>query len=288
MSAVKVREVVAQPVEATVGADRDVQGCGRGAVQARAEGLTDPLERAAQRGEGVSGMEQRIPCRAQDRSAFSGTPAELARQQVRGARRRPRHPALRLVAGGDLGLELHGGGQQVGAAHAVEHAVVALGDDGEAALLQTFHDPDLPERPVAVEGEGHDVTGQPLEQPFVSRMGQAQVADVVVQVEARVVHPVGGAGERHPGDALPVAWVEHRLREAAEVLDVHPSARAAEAPRAEDRHGADVHRRVPVFDLEEAGIQGRETFAVGVRHGGFLAPPEGAPVAGALQPLAWE
>jgi hypothetical protein len=63
--------------------------------------------------------------------------------------------ALRRLA---LGVEQHGG--DVDARDAVDHGVVGLADDREAAALQALHQPELPERLRAVELLGEDARRQ--------------------------------------------------------------------------------------------------------------------------------
>ena len=107
------------------------------------------------------------------------------------------------------------------------------------------------------------MTGEALQQALVARRGQARVAQVVVEVEVRVVHPHGVAGQRHARDALAVARHQQRLDERLEAFDVDAALGPAERAGVEDRHRADVHHRPVVFDLEEDGVDGGEALVVG-------------------------
>src|SRR5437773_56341 len=50
-----------------------------------------------------------------------------------------------------VGIGEHDAGQHLGRGDAVGHAVVDLGDETDVAILEPFDDPQLPQRPAAIE-----------------------------------------------------------------------------------------------------------------------------------------
>ena len=102
---------------------------------------------------------------------------------------------------------------------------MGLGDDGEAIAAQALDEPELPERPVAVEPLREDAAGERLERLLVGGLGQRGVADVVVGVEVRVVDPHGPAlVEGNEGEPLAIARDE--VQPALHVVGEFAAARA--------------------------------------------------------------
>ena len=90
--------------------------------------------------------------------------------------------------------------------NAVDESVVGLGQQGEAVAGQPLDQPDLPQRPRAVERLGEDAAGKPLELLVAARAGQRRVAHVEADVEVRIVDPDGAPlVERHERQPLAVA-----------------------------------------------------------------------------------
>ena len=81
----------------------------------------------------------------------------------------------------------------VDAGDAVDHAVMQLGDDGEAVAGQSFDVPELPERLPAVEWLRHDPPGQALELARSPRRRQRGSGAVVVEIRSdpSSTHTVG-------------------------------------------------------------------------------------------------
>ena len=78
--------------------------------------------------------------------------------------------------------------------------------DDQGCLLQTVDDVDLPQRPAAVhwppDNPAH-LIGQLIRE---ARAGEVELADVELEVEIGVEHPVGTVeSERHSDDAAPSA-----------------------------------------------------------------------------------
>ena len=147
------------------------------------------------------------PLRGAERPGREGNELELVPHQVGDgiaeAVKRPRDgPGPPIVRLGRVGV----GGrveQQRGELHrrdAVHHAVVGLADNGQAAVLQAVRDPQLPQRPAALERLGHHGVDR------VSEPSGGRSPDVPRQVEVGVVHPLRGVqAEWHGRKLLPVA-----------------------------------------------------------------------------------
>ncbi|MDJ0848243.1 MAG: hypothetical protein QNK04_07705 [Myxococcota bacterium] len=98
----------------------------------------------------------------------------LVAPEIEAARRPPRNEGRRLGQLGDLGREREQDVGEVDARGAVDRAVVDLGDEREAlAVVETLDHPGLPERPLAVEGLGHDPRRELLELLGRARRGRA-------------------------------------------------------------------------------------------------------------------
>ena len=86
---------------------------------------------------------------------------------------------------------VHDDRQEVRTGHAVDQRVVRLGQHGPASVLESLDDPDLPERLRAVQLLCHDAPDQLAQLALAPRGGERGVAQVVLDVEVRVVHPHG-------------------------------------------------------------------------------------------------
>ncbi len=115
--------------------------------------------------------------------------------------------------------------------------MVGLEDEREAIVLESLDQPALPQRLGAIELLGDDPARE-LEQLLLgARGGQRRVADVVLEIELRIVGPQWAARvERRRAQPLPVARDE--VQSPANVIEV-----VARTPAAalEDEHRADVH-----------------------------------------------
>ena len=220
-------------------------------------GRTRPAE-----GEQAAGdLEQRSPPSG---AAPGSAPAPPAPARRATARRSPARPATSWSAGGlglrrplrrlrahGVGAQVHDHRQQVGARDAVDQRVVRLGQHGPAPVLEALDHPDLPERLGAVELLGHHPADQLAELALAARGGQRGVAQVVLDVEVRVVDP-----DRTPqleGDEADLLAV---ARDQVE-LGVHHGDDVAEGRRRtlEDGHRGDVHVGHVVLDVEERRVQ---------------------------------
>ena len=102
--------------------------------------------------------------------------------------------------------------EQVGAGDAVDHAVVHLRDQRPVAVLETLDHPHLPQRLGAVELLRHHPADEVAQLLLAARRRQRGVAQVVAEVEVRVVDPHRPAElERHEAHLLAVARHERQL-----------------------------------------------------------------------------
>lgn len=85
------------------------------------------------------------------------------------------------------GVEQHA--VQIGGGHAVDHAVVHLGDQRPAVLVDAFDEPVLPQGIIAVQPLRHYSRHQPAEFLLAAGRGQGRLPDVIAEVEVRVVNP---------------------------------------------------------------------------------------------------
>ena len=93
---------------------------------------------------------------------------------------------------------------EVLARHSIDHAVMDLADDGEAAPFHAFDDPRFPEWFRLVEGLRHDARGQSLQLFVASRARQAGVADVIIEIELIVINPDRVSDDGSPREFLSI------------------------------------------------------------------------------------
>ena len=189
---------------------------------------------------------------ARDRRAFE----QRLREQLRAAGKRARKPALTAVGGGcRLARGVEQNRQDVDARDAVHECVVGLREHGEAVVLETLDQPDLPERLVAVELLGEHPAGEILELVLGPGGGEGGRAHVVAQVQMGIVDPARPAlAERHEGEPLAVA--RHEPETALEGLEqlVVGGRRPLE-----DHHRRHVHVRGGVLEVQEGSVEPGQT-----------------------------
>ena len=130
---------------------------------------------------------------------------------------------------------------------AVDHAVVDLREQGPAVLLEPLDHPDLPERLRAIQVLGEDPGGGRAQLCLGAGRRNSAVAQVVVDVEVRVVDPDRLAhAEGHEADLLAIArgQIQLALHHRSELLERRRRS-------LEDADAADVHRGHVVLDVEE-------------------------------------
>ena len=161
---------------------------------------------------------------------------------------------LGVLGARGVGTQVHEHGEQVRPRDAVDQCVVRLGQHGPAPVLEPLDHPDLPERLRAVELLRHHAPDELAQLALAPRGGQRGVAQVVLDVEVRVVHP-----DRPPelegddADLLAVA------RDEVELGVDHGHDVGVRRRRAlEDGHRGDVHVGHVVLDVEERRVQGAQ------------------------------
>ena len=114
----------------------------------------------------------------------------------------PPGPGGRAVGRG-VGLEVDEAHRHAQPTHAVGDGVVQLGQQRGATAFEAVHNGELPQRAGGVEGVLGHQGGQVQELALDARRWQGHVADVVVEVELGIVHPLRD-GQRSHGhmDAL--------------------------------------------------------------------------------------
>ena len=168
-------------------------------------------------------------------------------------------PATRRQRPGSVGvgLPVEHDGQQVGAGHAVDHAVVGLRDERPGPVLQTLHLPHLPQWTVAVEPLGHQPANESEQLGLAPRLGQGRVAHVIAEVEVGVVDPHRPAElERRDPDLLAVPRNQREL--AGDVARRTHRCVGAGPSTIGDRPDVHVAHAV-VLEQEERGVQRAQT-----------------------------
>ena len=130
--------------------------------------------------------------------------------------------------------------------------MVHLGDQGPAAIGESFDDPVLPQRMIAVQALGHHPRHQRGKLPVVAGRRQGGPPDVVTKVEMRVIDPDRPSEpERHRLQFLPVAR-HQRQTPGQEGQDLLMGGRGT----LEHRNRCDRHRRVwiLVLGIDEQGV----------------------------------
>src|SRR5205085_12031267 len=102
------------------------------------------------------------------------------------------------------------GAQQRGAAEAVGEAMVRLAGEREAAVRQTFDQPDLPKRPRAAERLREDPRNGFFEMAGRSRSRQCNCTNMIFDAKVRRIDPYRVTFERNAKDALAVAWNQRK------------------------------------------------------------------------------
>ena len=161
-----------------------------------------------------------------------------------------------------VGREVEQHRRQIDPRDPVDQRVVGLGDQREAVVLEALDQPHLPQRLGAVELLGEDPRGQVAQLLPAARGRQRGMADVVLEVEARVVDPYRPAAvERRMGELVAVA--RHEVQPPADLLEklIHRGRRALD-----DRQPADVHVRGRSLLVQEGGVDRGEPVEVTLRH----------------------
>ena len=231
---------------AAVGAGGDVEGRRGWRLHRGAGDDADALDRFAH----AAGDLTRCGRAGRTRDHGASRALEPLGDQHRPPGLRLRDPRLGLRTFGRLRLEVEEDRRQVRARNAVHERVMALGEQGEAAVVQSLDDVHLPQRFGAVQLLGEDPRGEPQQRVQVARLRQRGMADVVGEVELRVVDPQRKPGlERRVDHALPVA--RHQVQSRPHVC--HELVVVRRRP-VEQHDAADVHVRRRALLGEEPGV----------------------------------
>ena len=151
----------------------------------------------------------------------------------------------------------------------VHERVVGLAEQREARAVrprgQALHEPQLPERLVAVERLGEHAARQRAQLVVVAGRRQRRAADVVAEVQVRVVDPLRASlPVRHEGELLAVArdQVQAPLGGLHQLVVIRGIA-------GEEHHPGDVHVGAVVLQVEERRVQSGQAVA-GHLSGGLL------------------
>jgi len=185
-----------------------------------------------------------------DAAAKQG-PGELEPPRALDRRRRRAVGPLRVG-----GLEREQGREQPHARDAVEHRVVGLGDDREAARREALDEPQLPERALPIEPLREDASRERAQLGVRARPRNGGVPDVEVEPVVRVLRPHGPQQR----DRVNVLLEARQRRDRAP--DGCTDGRHVERPvgphqslAVEDRDRAHVHVERAGLDREEGAIE---------------------------------
>ena len=143
---------------------------------------------------------------------------------------------------------------------------MALADDREPVVGEAGDHPQLPERLRAVEALREGPRGERPQLLLVAGGRQRRVADVIVEVQVRVVDPDRPAlveGDEPQLLAEAGDQVEPRLEVVAEVVEIGRRA-------FEDHRRGDVHVRPVALEMEERRVQAGEAIEA---HAYIFSPP---------------
>ena len=257
------------PREAPMGADVHVQRRRRRGVEHRPHDLPHALRRLARRGERAVGVRQRIGRARRQLHPRAQRPLRTRRQQLQGARLAVGLPRFAGVAHRRrLGREVEQHGRQVDPGDPVDQRVVGLGDQRATIVLQALDQPHLPQRLGAVELLGEDARGEVAQLLPIPRRRQRRVAHVVLEVEARIIHPHGApAVERRVRVSQLVAVARHQVQALADLFEELLQRRRRALQQREPAH---VHVRARPLLVQEGGVHRREPVEMTLRHGETL------------------
>ena len=181
-----------------------------------------------------------------------------------------------------LGGEVEEDGRDVDTRHAVRERVVRLVDQPHVpAVVEALDEPQLPQRPVAVEELAHQALGQREEVAPAPRLRELGEVHVAGDVEAVVVDPHRVPDtERHVHDPPPEArdQVQARPDQLADVVEAEAAAVVEEGRAVEHRDRADLHRRLAPLEVQEARVEGGQAVVLG-RHCARVRPAAPPPTA---------
>jgi hypothetical protein len=154
------------------------------------------------------------------------------------------------------GVEQHR--RDVDPGDAVDERVMRLREQREATLREPFHEPQLPQRPRAIERLREDPPGEPLQLALAARPRQCRVTDVVCGPEMRIVDPHRASLlQRHKSQALPVP--RHEMKPADDRVDEITVVRHRAV---EDRARRDVHVCDVPLEVQKRAVEAGQPIVV--------------------------
>jgi hypothetical protein len=262
-------ELLLDPGEAAVRADRHVERARRRAARARQRERADRSHVAEQFLRNAAGAADRGADPTKDLGRHGRALQQRVGQQLRAAWQRVRDP--RLFGGRrrrGVGRHVEQDGRDVDAGDPVDECVVRLAEDREAAVFEALDEPQLPQRLVAVELLREGASGEVLELLVAAGRRERVVLDVIPRVEVRVVDPHRPAlSKRDERESLAVA--RHEMQ--ASLDGAHELVVRRRRPVEHHARG-DVHvRRGVVLEVQERAVEPGQAVAIG--HAAILAGP---------------
>jgi len=180
---------------------------------------------------------------------------------------------------GRLGFEVEELGEQLGARDPVDGAVVDLGDHRDLTPAQAFGRCTSPTALGPVQLATAHVTDELGQLLDASRRGKRPAADVVLDVECRVVDPVRVAqaeGDLHQSPAEDRGQLEPGAHKVAQLVE---GVAARDGGRVEHRRHRDVHVQAGCLQVQERRIEPCELFHGRFALAGRFVPPRRPSVA---------
>ena len=147
---------------------------------------------------------------------------------------------------------------EVGAPNSVRQAVMHLGEQRHAAILEALDEPDLPKGSTRLELVGQQIANQGTEFAGTTRGRDADRADLAVEIEVWIVHPRGPVEAKWNLDQS----AQERAEQAFPSLDqgAQPThVKAARGSRGiKQSHRAYVHVRCCRLAVDETGVRTTE------------------------------
>ena len=161
---------------------------------------------------------------------------------------------------GGLGLQVEEHAQEFRARHAVDGAVVHLGDQRDLPVLEPLDDPHLPQWPVAVELAADDVGREVAQFAHAAGCREGGAPQVVVDVELGVVHPDRVAEAHRDLDEAALENRGQRDPVADQLADPPERVPAGHGGGVEDRCHGHVHVQGRRLHVEETRIEPGQPF----------------------------
>ena len=243
---------------------------GRAAVRQGLGDLAGPVDGMAGGADDRGGVAAH---RVEHEPRLVGGVTERARDQPE-RRGRPIGPPLVASQGLRRGRGVEQDLTQIHRLDPVDEGEMGFREHRDVSPGEALDEVDLPERPAAVEGPGHDPTDQLAQLVHAARTGQRRAAYVIAEVEVGVVDPdrVGQPAGDRP-QLLPVARDERDP--VADQLH-QPVVVEARVAGVEDLDGGVVHRGGRRLEREELQVAGAQPLMHPVSSDSSVSTVQGA------------